>query len=109
MIDHVLKVTGFPKLHYAGHSQGCTSFFVMCSMRPAYNAKVVSMQALAPAVYAKETEDHPYIRAISLYFNVSIAWKMDSVGFFDALIKKWKSTKYIELHDLIWKYENKCG
>lgn len=71
MIDHVLKVTGFPKLHYAGHSQGCTSFFVMCSMRPAYNDKVVSMQALAPAVYAKETEDHPYIRAISLYFNVS--------------------------------------
>ncbi|XP_039502019.1 lipase 1 [Drosophila santomea] len=69
MIDHVLRVTGFPKLHYAGHSQGCTSFFVMCSMRPAYNAKVVSMQALAPAVYAKETEDHPYIRAISLYFN----------------------------------------
>lgn len=71
MIDHVLKVTGFPKLHYAGHSQGCTSFFVMCSMRPAFNDKVVSMQALAPAVYAKETEDHPYIRAISLYFNVS--------------------------------------
>ncbi|KAH8282094.1 hypothetical protein KR054_005401 [Drosophila jambulina] len=69
MIDHVLKVTGFPKLHYAGHSQGCTSFFVMCSMRPAYNEKVLSMQAMAPAVYAKETEDHPYIRAISLYFN----------------------------------------
>ncbi|XP_020807377.1 lipase 1 [Drosophila serrata] len=69
MIDHVLKVTGFPKLHYGGHSQGCTSFFVMCSMRPAYNEKVLSMQAMAPAVYAKETEDHPYIRAISLYFN----------------------------------------
>ncbi|KAH8255137.1 hypothetical protein KR038_010534, partial [Drosophila bunnanda] len=74
MIDHVLKVTGFPKLHYGGHSQGCTSFFVMCSMRPAYNEKVISMQAMAPAVYAKETEDHPYIRAISLYFNVSLVF-----------------------------------
>ncbi|KAH8410630.1 hypothetical protein KR009_007733 [Drosophila setifemur] len=69
MIDHVLKATGFQKLQYVGHSQGCTSFFVMCSMRPAYNDKVISMQALAPAVYAKETENHPYIRAISLYFN----------------------------------------
>ncbi|KAH8328181.1 hypothetical protein KR067_005376 [Drosophila pandora] len=69
MIDHVLKVTGYQKLQYAGHSQGCTSFFVMCSMRPAYNEKVISMQAMAPAVYAKETEDHPYIRAINLYFN----------------------------------------
>ncbi|KAH8419419.1 hypothetical protein KR222_011290, partial [Zaprionus bogoriensis] len=69
MIDHILKATGYKKLQYAGHSQGCTAFFVMCSMRPAYNEKVISMQAMAPAVYAKETEDHPYIRAISLYFN----------------------------------------
>ncbi|XP_062142657.1 lipase 1 [Drosophila sulfurigaster albostrigata] len=69
MIDYILKSTGFKKLQYAGHSQGCTAFFVMCSMRPAYNEKVISMQAMAPAVYAKETSGHPYIRAISLYFN----------------------------------------
>ncbi|XP_034474175.1 lipase 1 [Drosophila innubila] len=69
MIDYILKTTAYKKLQYAGHSQGCTAFFVMCSMRPAYNEKVISMQAMAPAVYAKETEDHPYIRAISLYFN----------------------------------------
>lgn len=69
MIDYILSTTGFKKLQYGGHSQGCTAFFVMCSMRPAYNEKVISMQAMAPAVYAKETEDHPYIRAISLYFN----------------------------------------
>lgn len=71
MIDYILKATGYKKLQYAGHSQGCTAFFVMCSMRPSYNEKVLSMHAMAPAVYAKETEDHPYIRAISLYFNVS--------------------------------------
>ncbi|KAH8377687.1 hypothetical protein KR093_006634, partial [Drosophila rubida] len=69
MIDYILKSTGYRKLQYAGHSQGCTAFFVMCSMRPSYNDKVISMQAMAPAVYAKETSDHPYIRAISLYFN----------------------------------------
>ncbi|XP_030383250.1 lipase 1 [Scaptodrosophila lebanonensis] len=72
MIDHILKTTGYKKLHYAGHSQGCTAFFVMCSMRPTYNEKVIMMQAMAPAVYAKETEDHPYIRAISLYFNTLV-------------------------------------
>ncbi|XP_068150930.1 lipase 1 [Drosophila tropicalis] len=69
MIDYILENTGYKKLQYIGHSQGCTSFFVMCSMKPEYNDKVLTMHALAPAVYAKETEDHPYIRAISLYFN----------------------------------------
>uniref|UniRef100_A0A1I8P5I7 Lipase n=1 Tax=Stomoxys calcitrans TaxID=35570 RepID=A0A1I8P5I7_STOCA len=72
MIDYVLKTTGFKRLQYAGHSQGCTAFFVMCSMRPEYNKKVIMMQALAPAVYAQETEEHPYIRAINLYFNTLV-------------------------------------
>uniref|UniRef100_A0A1I8MFR3 Partial AB-hydrolase lipase domain-containing protein n=1 Tax=Musca domestica TaxID=7370 RepID=A0A1I8MFR3_MUSDO len=72
MIDYVLKTTGFKRIQYAGHSQGCTAFFVMCSMRPEYNKKIIMMQALAPAVYAKETEEHPYIRAISLYFNTLV-------------------------------------
>lgn len=40
-------------------------------MKPEYNEKVIMMQAMAPAVYASETEDHPYIRAMGLYFNVS--------------------------------------
>lgn len=43
----------------------------MCSRRPEYNKKVIMMQAMAPAVYASETEEHPYIRAINLYFRVS--------------------------------------
>ncbi|XP_054743363.1 lipase 1 [Anastrepha obliqua] len=69
MIDYVLKTTGFKKIQYAGHSQGCTAFFVMCSRRLEYNKKVIMMHAMAPAVYASETEEHPYIRAINLYFR----------------------------------------
>ncbi|KAH8271822.1 hypothetical protein KR044_007045, partial [Drosophila immigrans] len=51
MIDAVLAKTGFSKLSYIGHSQGTTSFFVMASTRPEYNAKVHVMQALAPVAF----------------------------------------------------------
>lgn len=51
MIDAVLAKTGYSKLSYFGHSQGSTSFFVMASSRPEYNAKVHVMSALAPVAY----------------------------------------------------------
>lgn len=51
MIDYALKVSGEQRLHYVGHSQGTTAFFVMGSMRPAYNSKIISMHALAPVAY----------------------------------------------------------
>ena len=51
MIDYALEVSGEKRLHYVGHSQGTTSFFVMGSMRPAYNDKIISMHALAPVAY----------------------------------------------------------
>ncbi|XP_022830192.1 lipase 3-like [Spodoptera litura] len=51
MIDYVLEATGEKRLHYVGHSQGTTSFFVMGAMRPEYNDKIISMHALAPVAY----------------------------------------------------------
>lgn len=48
MIDYVLIATGQKQLFYIGHSQGTTAFFVMCSERPEYNAKIKMMHALAP-------------------------------------------------------------
>lgn len=54
-IDYVLHKTGKNTLHYIGHSQGCTTFFIMTSERPEYNDKIDTMQALAPAVYLKNT------------------------------------------------------
>ncbi|XP_077291621.1 lipase 3-like isoform X2 [Arctopsyche grandis] len=51
MIDYILKNTGFSQLHFVGHSQGSTSFFVMGSERPEYNDKIILMQALGPAAY----------------------------------------------------------
>ncbi|TDG48666.1 hypothetical protein AWZ03_004995 [Drosophila navojoa] len=51
LIDAVLAKTGYQKLSYFGHSQGTTSFFVMASTRPEYNAKIHVMSALAPVGY----------------------------------------------------------
>ncbi|EDX04575.1 lipase 1 [Drosophila simulans] len=53
MIDGVLQKTGYQKLSYFGHSQGTTSFFVMASSRPEYNAKIHLMSALAPVAFMK--------------------------------------------------------
>lgn len=52
MIDYVLaKNTDFQKVHYIGHSQGTTAFFVMASERPEYNDKILMMNALAPIAF----------------------------------------------------------
>lgn len=51
MIDYVTNLTGQPKIFYIGHSQGTTSFYVMCSMRPEYNSKIRAMFSLAPIAY----------------------------------------------------------
>lgn len=68
MIDYVLEQTGFEKLHYIGHSQGTTSFFVMGSQLPSYNDKILSMQALAPVAFMSNLRS-PFVRAASLFLN----------------------------------------
>ncbi|XP_059059173.1 lipase 3-like [Achroia grisella] len=50
-IDYILEKTGKSSLHYVGHSQGGTSFLVLNSLRPEYNEKFISFQALAPAAF----------------------------------------------------------
>ncbi|XP_053675174.1 uncharacterized protein LOC128725421 [Anopheles nili] len=56
MIDHVLAVTGQPRVHYVGFSQGTMVLFVLLSERPEYNAKLIDMQALSPSVYMYRLE-----------------------------------------------------
>jgi lysosomal acid lipase/cholesteryl ester hydrolase len=51
MIDHVLEVTGQTSLYHIGHSQGTTTFYVMTSMHPEYNAKVKAHFSLAPVAF----------------------------------------------------------
>ncbi|CAG5074853.1 Similar to Lip3: Lipase 3 (Drosophila melanogaster) [Cotesia congregata] len=51
MIDYILNNTGSQKIFYAAHSQGTTAFFVMCSIMPEYNQKIIAMSALGPVAY----------------------------------------------------------
>lgn len=60
-IDYILAKTNFPKLHYIGHSQGTTAFFVMASELPAYNNKIIAMQALAPVAFMSNLRS-PFVR-----------------------------------------------
>uniref|UniRef100_A0A1B6HSA1 Partial AB-hydrolase lipase domain-containing protein n=1 Tax=Homalodisca liturata TaxID=320908 RepID=A0A1B6HSA1_9HEMI len=55
VIDYILQVTGHQQILYIGHSMGTTMFFVLCSSRPEYNAKVRYMAALAPVAYMGHT------------------------------------------------------
>lgn len=51
MINLALSVTGQTAVHYLGHSQGTTAFFVMTSILTEMNAKVLTMHALGNLRY----------------------------------------------------------
>lgn len=66
-IDFTLEQTGFDKLHYIGHSQGTTSFWILGSEHPDYMEKIILMQALAPVAYLKHTTSPPIIALADTY------------------------------------------
>lgn len=51
MIDYIIEKTGEKQIHYAGHSQGTTVYFVLMSERPEYNDKIKSAHMLAPCTW----------------------------------------------------------
>lgn len=80
MIDYILDHTGIDKLHYIGHSQGGTVFFVLASMRPEYNKKLQSVHLLAGVGYMEYFPDAQlasvavftdliYVRLYIFFFN----------------------------------------
>ncbi|XP_050513850.1 lipase 3-like [Diabrotica virgifera virgifera] len=67
MIDFIIEITGVTKLYHVGHSQGTTSFYVMASMRPEYNAKIAHHISLAPIAYMNHLFS-PLVRALALNY-----------------------------------------
>ena len=49
--DYVLRKTQQKNLYYAGHSMGTTMMFVLLSVRPEYNSKVLLFVCLSPVAY----------------------------------------------------------
>lgn len=68
MIDFVLKTTRFEKIHYVGYSQGTTAFFVMTSLMPKYNDKIIKLHALAPAAYMTHLSN-PVFRYLAAHLS----------------------------------------
>lgn len=64
IIDYILAETKVSKLHFIGHSQGTSAFFVMASKRPEYNQKIEMMHALAPIAFVKHLVSPP-LRALA--------------------------------------------
>lgn len=52
-IDTILSNTKQKSLHYLGHSQGTTTFFVMLSNFPEYNEKIRSFHGMGPVMHIK--------------------------------------------------------
>ncbi|KAG8260639.1 hypothetical protein J6590_092468 [Homalodisca vitripennis] len=78
VIDYILQVTGHQQILYIGHSMGTTMFFVLCSSRPEYNAKVRYMAALAPVAYMGHTTSPlrylaPYAQSFEVINNFCIS------------------------------------
>ncbi|XP_063239096.1 lipase 3-like [Bacillus rossius redtenbacheri] len=63
MVDYVLSRTGREGLFYVAHSMGTTSFFVLLSMRPEYNSKILAQFSLAPVAFLSHVRS-PVIRLI---------------------------------------------
>ena len=61
-----MDTTGYDDLYYLGHSQGGTSFLVMTSMRPEYNAKIRVANLLGPAAFMDDMKS-PFLQIIAQY------------------------------------------
>lgn len=70
MINFALGKTGESRLHYIGHSQGTTSFFVMGALDNGRTMmpKIKSMQALAPVAFMSNCKS-PFVRAFSPFIT----------------------------------------
>lgn len=64
-IDYILGKTDQDDLFYVGHSQGTTVFYVMCSVKPEYNEKIIAQFSMAPVAFLSNI--------VSPFLRVSIA------------------------------------
>lgn len=80
MIDYITSRTGQRRMHYVGHSQGTTAFFVMCSERPVYNDRIISAHMLAPVAFMGNLKS-PFVRSAAAFLNTLDVILFDRVFF----------------------------
>lgn len=83
MIEYISEQTGSRRMHYIGHSQGTTVFWVMCAERPEYNSRIISMNALAPAAYMHNTRSPgiwwlaTWLTSVTVALEMSGTWRFE--------------------------------
>lgn len=99
-IDYILDKTNKDQLSYIGHSQGCTTFFIMGSVKPDYMKKINVMAALAPAVFMANTS-HPLVKLaaqplVNLALGVGIFKRSTWITTFEwILVFNWSNTNVL--------------
>ncbi|XP_050361921.1 lipase 1-like [Nymphalis io] len=83
LVNFIIANTGQQKMHYIGHSQGTTTFLVLNSLRPEFNEKFISFQALAPSAYVEHNENK--LREIMVQFESVLESVAFSLGFGEAM------------------------
>lgn len=81
VIDYVLATRTLGKLYYVGFSQGTTTFFIMCSLKPEYNEKVKHAVLLAPIALINNIK-YPFIDILSKNLNLLVPL-FNNLGIYD--------------------------
>ncbi|XP_019876909.2 lipase 3-like [Aethina tumida] len=104
-IDYILDKTNKDQLSYIGHSQGCTTFFIMGSVKPDYMKKINVMAALAPAVFMANTS-HPLVKlAAQPLVNLALGFLIEATQMYLVVPHYDIFTSFATLcEDKIWKY-----
>lgn len=73
-IEYIRRTTTQTTLFYVGHSQGCTAFYSMVSLRPELNSIFNLMVALAPPTYMANSPNIA-LRFFSSFHSFGVNYK----------------------------------
>nr|CAD7398918.1 unnamed protein product [Timema cristinae] len=103
-IDYILEQTMQKKLYYIGHSMGNTMFYVLCSMRPEYNAKIRAQFSLAPVAFVEHIQSkYQMVAFFTLNMNTDLGDHSSLLTSNCALPKKITDSRYVQIGSEIWR------
>lgn len=71
-ITYIQRTTTQTQIFYVGHSQGCTAFYTMVTMRPEFNNFIKLMVAMAPPTYMANSPNVA-LRFLSKFHSFSVS------------------------------------
>ncbi|KAI5631600.1 alpha/beta-hydrolase lipase region domain-containing protein [Phthorimaea operculella] len=80
-IDYILELTGETVLNFVGHSQGTTTFYVLCSLLSEYNKKIKVHISLTPIAFLS----HLFSPVIRLSYILQLFGILMGAGWYDML------------------------